>query len=888
VVTQDAGALAALARRADPADPGAQNNLGVVLLARGERAGAAAAFARALALDPRMTLARRNLEAAGGPEMRARRAHELRSRVRADGGDLEARRELALLLAETGHLDDARREFDTLCALAPDAAGPRVLRALCEQRAGDLDAAEAWLLQAIALDPRAALPRAHLGEVIYHRGEPARAIAVLDEAIALAPEHADAHWVRGFVLGELGRADDAAAATARALALNPALGRAQTNLAAPTPAVPGASVSRSAAPATAAHGTADVNLALGLALREKGYHDEAVREYRRALACGADETLVARALGELHLLRGAPADALPHWERLTTLAPDDASTWHGLGAAAHLAGQVDDAERAYRRAAEIAGQRRAAAPILNDLAVLRAARGAGAEAVELLGTATRLDPRLRRARLNHAQLLVTTGASERALGEYRAVLRDAPDDADAWTGLGVVLAAADRPAEARAALARALDADPTRADARYELGFLAAAAGDHSAARRETEHALAHAPLVTRRPLELALDLGVAAPLTVAPPESGDLADSAPVVHGFAIEGDALDALLGDVLAPTPEALDATSSTEGASPFGLAEECLRAGLYERASAAVSAALARGADRATGLVLLADAFAAQGFFGEALERYQEARLADAAALRARLGELRMLRETGRRAAALSAADSFVRDHPAHAEALALLALARADAGEHEAAREAVGRAEAFADDADVWTLVAHAWRALGEHDAEVEACRRGLVIAPDRWRLRLTLARALDAAGDAAAAEATLTPLVASGSTGPTLVEPCVELAALRARAGDARAARALLVDVLAADALHLDALAQLGALLLDEGRVTDAAVAARRVLRFEPEHALALAVDGELLARAGEISDALTRWRRAVELEPASEGASRARRGMITHAAVRP
>ncbi|MDF1506081.1 tetratricopeptide repeat protein [Roseisolibacter sp. H3M3-2] len=42
--------LAALARRTDPADPGAQNNLGVLLHRRGRPEAALHAFARALAL----------------------------------------------------------------------------------------------------------------------------------------------------------------------------------------------------------------------------------------------------------------------------------------------------------------------------------------------------------------------------------------------------------------------------------------------------------------------------------------------------------------------------------------------------------------------------------------------------------------------------------------------------------------------------------------------------------------------------------------------------------------------------------------------------------------------------------------------------------------------
>ena len=393
---------------------------------------------------------------------------------------------------------------------------------------------------------------------------------------------------------------------------------------------------------------------------------------------------------------------------------------------------------------------------------------------------------------------------------------------------------------------------------------------------------MAHAPLVTRRPLALALDLGGAAPLTVASAESHD---DTPVVEGFTIAADALDALLGDVLAPTSSDTGPDTPNDAAGAFAVAEECLRAGLYERASAAVSAALARGADRAEGLVLLADAFAAQGYYGEALERYEEARLLSPTSTRARLGELRMLRETGRRTRALAAADALVEAHPAHAEALALLALARADEGDAEAAREALARAVAFAEDADAWTLVALGWRALGEPDAEADACRRGLVLAPDRWRLRLSLAHALAAADREDEAERELTSLIdAHRDADARLVEPRLELAALRTRAGDRRAARRLLVDVLATDPLHLDALASLGALLVDEGRFDDARVAVQRVLRFEPEHALAVAVHGELLAHDGRVASARDRWLHAIALEPASEGAARARRALAVFA----
>ncbi|MGZ8470031.1 MAG: tetratricopeptide repeat protein, partial [Gemmatirosa sp.] len=124
--------LLALARRTDPADAGAQNNLGVLLHRRGRPEAALHAFSRALALDPAMRLARRNIAAAADGADGARRESELRTRVRQDGADMDARRELARLLSALGRHDAARAELDALIALAPDSPGVHVERARAE------------------------------------------------------------------------------------------------------------------------------------------------------------------------------------------------------------------------------------------------------------------------------------------------------------------------------------------------------------------------------------------------------------------------------------------------------------------------------------------------------------------------------------------------------------------------------------------------------------------------------------------------------------------------------------------------------------------------------------------------------------------------------------
>src|SRR5215213_6679848 len=103
---RDADILRSLARRVDPADPGAQNNLGVVYYRRGMFDDAIAAFSRALALDERMRVARRNLEIAYGESgLLERRVRELDFRLRQSPDDIGLLVETGIAQKTAGHLD---------------------------------------------------------------------------------------------------------------------------------------------------------------------------------------------------------------------------------------------------------------------------------------------------------------------------------------------------------------------------------------------------------------------------------------------------------------------------------------------------------------------------------------------------------------------------------------------------------------------------------------------------------------------------------------------------------------------------------------------------------------------------------------------------------------
>src|ERR1043165_825907 len=70
VSERDLTVLRSFARRIDPSDAGAHNNLGVLYYQKGLVPEAIEQFTRALELDPRMQVAQRNLEIARSEERR--------------------------------------------------------------------------------------------------------------------------------------------------------------------------------------------------------------------------------------------------------------------------------------------------------------------------------------------------------------------------------------------------------------------------------------------------------------------------------------------------------------------------------------------------------------------------------------------------------------------------------------------------------------------------------------------------------------------------------------------------------------------------------------------------------------------------------------------------
>ncbi len=877
---RDRDTLKSFARRIDPSDAGAHNNLGVLYYNKGLYEEAAAAFTKALELDPKMQVAQRNLEVAYfNTGYYDRRMTELREKLRFRVDDRDARWELGRAYALLGQSEEAVAEFTALLRHHPNDLGAVVQLGLAEKASGNLAGAQHWFEDAIRMDPTSSVTRFYLGEVLYNQGRTEDALDALKIAIELNPDNPDAHFLLSFVYGDMGRHADAGAASKRAIALNPTLSRAQANLSLDrnnpekyAELLGSHSERRSARMMQVTEGGGLAHYNLGLAFRQKGYYAEAQREYDLALERGEDRALVLQAMAEVHLLRKEPEAAITLYDNLIAETPNSPKLWNERGVAVHQDGRFAEAAENYRKSLE-ADPHYAIAH--NNLGVALYHGGERDQAVDSFRAALDANSGFVKARLNLGLLLTKSRRFQLALEAFRQVLVTEPESPLAWNGIGLVLGELRKFEDARNSFARAIQARPDFAEAHYNLSFTLSNLGDHEGALRETKRALELDPYYVAQRFALAIDLEYEDPdLSVVPDLGGEQRMSGDV-ESFTFDPRLLESLFSE-LAPPPE--PAPQIAVETDAYGMAADYLSAGLYDRAMAEASRAIARGADAAEGNALLGDILCRQGAYGDALEKYVLARTASPNHLRAQRGEAQTLLLLGRGPEAREAAERVLAAAPHDVDALMLVASCRFEAGDPPAALEALDQARLIAPDrADVLRWIGNITRGLGDIDGAIAAYRAAIAIDSDFAAVRFDLARLYiqkemwaDAEGE----------LVAALDAVPTYAEATLELATLRRLAGRQQEAVDLLVDLLVRDSYNFDAHISLGETLLELNRSADAGTAFRRVLNFDPDHAGATFYDGMLLSGQKRYREAIAQWEHVIELEPAGEYARRARREM--------
>ncbi len=875
---RDVELLRALIERVDQQDPGAFNNLGVLYHARGLHAEAVDAFLRALAIDPRMRTAARNLEiAAEQPGACDARMAALDARVAADPDDRAAALERARLSRLVGRSDAAIRQLETLIAEDPDDAAALFERGLIEQRAGDLRRAQRWFERAVNLGGTDTDARLHLAEVLYQRGQNEQALACLDMLLSQHAESAEAHMLRGFVLGDMGRHDAAIASARVASQLNPTLSTAQIDLSIESGGLAGAPMTIDTSPVSGMMSVepegALARYGLGLAFRQRGYFDEARREFERSLASGEDARLAEHALGELDVIAGRFDDARVRYDALLA-RQEQPRLWNEHGVAMHQSGDVHGAAESYRRALRLDPRHALAynnlGVALDDLGDHRAAR-------ESFVRASELDPPLIVARLNLARWFAEQRDPLAALTVVRELVAFHPRDAESWKVMGTVLQTLERTEEARDAFLTAIECRPSHAEARFGLAGVLERLGDADGAAREMQQAMKYAPLRTASRLSVAIDLQHECPDAVGPLELLAMRGGLPL-RGIALPADELAALLPE------QSPDLPTTTPGPIPAnGTSHDPMAQALADAAQACDDA----------------DGYASRTVHGEALDRYARARtLVDAPSVadlappvqlvwqRATLGEARSLCLLGRGAEALAQLKRAGAVWPHHPEVLAVFAFAAASDAERDPASAETARSamlRLLRQDVTSAALLHFAGDAATTMHDEALALgfyRRALAHDPARPTARVAIARVLRERGDLLAARL---ELVAALSAVPNWRDAVLELARVHRDARRHADARWILVDLLKRRPTDTDALQLLIEVLVGEDRPHDARIVVDRVLRHDPDNTSARWFDGVLLAQQSRTRDALARWAGLAQVREVDAFVQRARQA-LSHA----
>jgi tetratricopeptide (TPR) repeat protein len=142
----------------------AHQRLGLVLQAVGRLSEAAAAYQRALALDPEYVAALIGL------------------------GEIEA---------QFGHPDSALQRFDTAIEIDPHQAKAHLARGRLLEATGRTDEALAAYFRTLELDPSAEPVILRIATIQLARDQPDQALARLDQALDLTADDPEAHYQRG-------------------------------------------------------------------------------------------------------------------------------------------------------------------------------------------------------------------------------------------------------------------------------------------------------------------------------------------------------------------------------------------------------------------------------------------------------------------------------------------------------------------------------------------------------------------------------------------------------------------------------------------------------------------------------------------------------------------
>jgi len=230
-------------------------------------------------------------------------------------------------------------------------------------------------------------------------------------------------------------------------------------------------------------------LRAGMANENTGDHKGAERAFRRGLEIAPEDVELRNALGWTLFQDGRSEEAVVQYERALEIDPDHVKSHNNVALALVELGRLEDAATHFEASLRIEPQ----AEIHSDLGFALARLGRSDEAMAHYRKALELDPECTSAHFNMAVTFVQTGQLDQAEIHYREALEQKPS-AEAYNGLGYVLARQGRVDEAIAELKRAVQVDAHYTPAYNNLADTLARQGDLEGAEYYYRLSLAEQP----------------------------------------------------------------------------------------------------------------------------------------------------------------------------------------------------------------------------------------------------------------------------------------------------------------------------------------------------------------------------------------------------------
>jgi len=497
--------LRLFAKKIDPNDAGAHNNLACVYYNKGLIKEAVAELKKALEIEPNFTTAKNNIDyiykTTGYYDENIKK---LKKRIREDPADLVARLELARSFKSTGDYYEAVDHYGKYLRYNPIDIDALLELGISCKAIGLYEPAIESFKKVLRLRADMAPGHMYLGEVYYNLGLFSQAITELNKAIKLDPDDAESYYRLSFAYGEEGKFDEAKRAAKKATQLNPKYAKTEPNLGLGIYPQKGYEdfilVSKSKIKEKPFFG----HYAMGLTYKNKGMFGEALRELRKAEELNPENLLVKEQIGEVLLFLGRNEDAISAYLESLAEDPDSPRLANNIGIACHRLGRLDEAISWYKRAIS---KDKNYAISWNNLGVVSYHSGNPDRAFKCFEKSYRLNPEYFDSYLNLGLVYMNRGSYNKAEKLFKKVIQKKEECSLPYNYLGSVYLNTDRIEEAIHCFQQAIFRDEGFAEACYNLGFAFSRIGKYDKALEATKKAMELNPFYTSNRFKLGLDI---------------------------------------------------------------------------------------------------------------------------------------------------------------------------------------------------------------------------------------------------------------------------------------------------------------------------------------------------------------------------------------------